>query len=278
MYRFNSQSFLIIVCCGLFVGDRCLAQPIFVTNDVFILDSDFGVGTTNPLTPLLFVDSATGDVGIGTTSPGIVPGANKYLSLIGGRGTLTSLEIQGGANGPAGTQTTIDFISRTTGNTDEITARIAIINGDGGGGTAKGHMLFYTTGDTFTISERMRIMDDGDVGIGTSSPSQKLHVIGNVQADDYLFNSSREYKDQIEALSAHQSMSVLKDLKPVTFKFKTDKDKNHVGFIAEEVPELVASKDRKSLSPMNIVAVLTKVVQQQQKEIEELKARLNERQ
>jgi hypothetical protein len=34
-----------------------------------------------------------------------------------------------------------------------------------------------------------------------------------------------------------------------------------VGFIAEDVPELVATKDRKGLSPMDIVAVLTKVVQ-----------------
>ncbi len=44
-----------------------------------------------------------------------------------------------------------------------------------------------------------------------------------------------------------------------------------MGFIAEDVPELVATKDRKGLSPMDIVAVLTKVVQRQQKEIEELK-------
>ncbi len=44
-----------------------------------------------------------------------------------------------------------------------------------------------------------------------------------------------------------------------------------MGFIAEDVPELVANKDRKGLSPMDIVAVLTKVVQRQQKDIEELK-------
>jgi len=43
------------------------------------------------------------------------------------------------------------------------------------------------------------------------------------------------------------------------------------------VPNLVATKDRKGISPMDIVAVLTKVVQSQQKEIEYLKARLNEK-
>jgi hypothetical protein len=52
-----------------------------------------------------------------------------------------------------------------------------------------------------------------------------------------------------------------------------DKDEKHVGFIAEDVPELVAMKDRKSLSPMDIVAVLTKVVQEMKAENEGLKAK-----
>ena len=46
----------------------------------------------------------------------------------------------------------------------------------------------------------------------------------------------------------------------------------HVGFIAEDVPELVATPDRKSLAPMDIVAVLTKVLQDQQATINDLKA------
>ena len=49
------------------------------------------------------------------------------------------------------------------------------------------------------------------------------------------------------------------------YSYKADKDERHVGFIAEDVPDLVASKDRKSLSPMDITAVLTKVVQEMDK-------------
>jgi hypothetical protein len=55
-----------------------------------------------------------------------------------------------------------------------------------------------------------------------------------------------------------------------------------LGFIAEEVPDLVAMNDRKSLSTMDIVAVLTKVVKEQQKlnqeqqnELSLLKAKLS---
>jgi hypothetical protein len=43
----------------------------------------------------------------------------------------------------------------------------------------------------------------------------------------------------------------------------------HVGFIAEDVPELVATSDWKGLESMDIVAVLTKVVQEQQKAMQE---------
>jgi hypothetical protein len=40
-----------------------------------------------------------------------------------------------------------------------------------------------------------------------------------------------------------------------------------VGFIAEDVPDLVARKDRKSLSPMDIVAVLTAVTKEQKEKV-----------
>jgi len=57
---------------------------------------------------------------------------------------------------------------------------------------------------------------------------------------------------------------------PVKYNYKADKGDRHVGFVAEDVPDLVASKDRKGLSPMDIVAVLTKVVQEQKSLISDL--------
>jgi len=42
-------------------------------------------------------------------------------------------------------------------------------------------------------------------------------------------------------------MTVLRELKPTRFNYKVDKEEEHVGFIAEEVPELLANKDRKGL-------------------------------
>ena len=63
-------------------------------------------------------------------------------------------------------------------------------------------------------------------------------------------------------------------LDPVEFAYKTDSQEKHVGFIAEDAPELVASKDRKGMSSLDIVAVLTKMVQEQRSTIAELSRRL----
>jgi len=64
-------------------------------------------------------------------------------------------------------------------------------------------------------------------------------------------------------------LEAIKELNPVKYAYKADRTEKRVGFIAEEVPELISMKDRKGLSPMDIVAVLTKVVQEQQKTMQE---------
>lgn len=80
--------------------------------------------------------------------------------------------------------------------------------------------------------------------------------------------SSRELKENITELSSKEALETLADLSPVKFKYKADTEKvQHIGFIAEDVPELVATPDRKRLSSMDIVGVLTKVVQEQQQTI-----------
>jgi hypothetical protein len=78
-------------------------------------------------------------------------------------------------------------------------------------------------------------------------------------------SSSRALKENIQALDTEEALDALTHLSPVKFNYKVDKGEKHVGFIAEDAPELVATKGRKGMSPMDVVAVLTKVVQEQQK-------------
>jgi hypothetical protein len=127
--------------------------------------------------------------------------------------------------------------------------------------------------------QRMIITNTGNVGIGVANPSQPLQMASGafVSAGGVWTNaSSRSLKDDIRDLPADEALETLQGLSPVTYVYKAAPSEPHVGFIAEDVPALLASPDRKGMSPMDVAAVLTKVVQQQQRTIEELKARLDE--
>jgi hypothetical protein len=126
-------------------------------------------------------------------------------------------------------------------------------------------------------SNSLCILDQGNVGIGTWTPVEKLHVEGNALISGNLeLGSSREYKNNIQTLKKKEAIDALKALRPVRFNYKNDPAEESVGFIAEEVPNLVATNSRKSLSPMDVVAVLTKVIQEQQKAIEELSRKVDD--
>jgi hypothetical protein len=77
--------------------------------------------------------------------------------------------------------------------------------------------------------------------------------------------SSRESKENVADLSTDEAFATLRNIKPVKFTYKEDaSNETNVGFIAEDVPELVATQGRKGMVSMEVVAVLTKVVQEQQ--------------
>jgi len=125
---------------------------------------------------------------------------------------------------------------------------------------------------------------DGHVGINNTSPGYAFVVGTNGAYCDggvWFDGSSREYKEDILALTTEEAVQAFNKLEPVKYKYKENKDETYLGFIAEDVPDLVATNERKGLSPMDMVAVLTKVVQEQmmvnqeqQKEISELKEKI----
>lgn len=121
------------------------------------------------------------------------------------------------------------------------------------------------------------IKGTGRVGIGVSLPGFPLEMASGAHVTvggTWTNASSRDYKENIRDLNSDEAMAALYQLAPKKYNYRTEPEEEYVGFIAEDVPDLVATNNRKSLSPMDIVAVLTKVVQQQQKQIAELEAKI----
>ncbi|MEO5372522.1 MAG: tail fiber domain-containing protein [Magnetococcus sp. DMHC-1] len=143
--------------------------------------------------------------------------------------------------------------------------------------------IVFSTFVASTPIERVRIRNNGNVGIG-KTPSYPLHMASDAYVTTggvWTNASSREFKENILNLSAADAQTTLAKLNPVTFAYKKDPAEKHVGFIAEDVPDLLATQDRKGLSAMDVVAVVTKVVQEQQEtikkqsnEIQELRSML----
>ena len=109
-------------------------------------------------------------------------------------------------------------------------------------------------------------MSNGNLGLRVAAPLHPLHLASGARctAGGVFTNaSSRALKQDITPLTSEQARETVRALQPVGFRYKHELDERYVGFIAEDVPELVATRDRKSLAPMDITAVLTKVVQDQ---------------
>jgi len=140
-------------------------------------------------------------------------------------------------------------------------------------GTSQDYAEIFALQENVAWMNLVLAPNGGNVGIGTKSPTQPLQMGSGayVSAGGVWTNaSSRAYKQDIKTLTGDEAVETLAALRPVHFSYKVDPKESHVGFIAEDAPDLVASKDRKGMSAMDVVAVLTKVVQDQQKTIAEL--------
>lgn len=111
----------------------------------------------------------SGNVGIGTTSP------NKQLTFAQANDDAIQIRRLTTSQGNTSLGTGISWTWTSAGTDNETWAAIRVIM-PGNGNT---NMTFSTTpvgGGGSGLTERMRIADNGNVGIGTTSPSARLHV------------------------------------------------------------------------------------------------------
>jgi hypothetical protein len=237
-----------------------------------------GAESTSSSTELMRVRS-TGNVGIGTATPTFSIG--KGLNISGSAGVLNDAVIR------------LSETSSSLGNMEiRSTAR----------GTSGNRLEIGEGSDIFMV---IRSDDDaggstlrGNVGIGTSAPSEKLEVcgnvkvIGNISASGTVLggqgiscSSDIRYKKDITPLP-NALTSVMK-LQGVNYNWKVNEfpekhftDTKQIGFIAQDLekiyPEMVFTDEKgfKSVDYSRLTPVLVEAIKEQQKQIKELQDRL----
>jgi hypothetical protein len=136
------------------------------------------------------------------------------------------------------------------------------------------------TGDTNV----MTLQSNGNVGIGTSSPSYLLYVNGTAYATGAAGAlSDMRDKDKVTTLP-QGTLDLVAKLRPVSFVWKDPKDDGmkgeQFGFIAQEIETVLPSvvltqndtRKTKGIKYTEIIPLLTKALQEQQAEIEQLRA------
>ena len=231
-----------------------------------------------------------GNVGIGTN-----PQAKLHI-LFGDSTTEKNLTLERHENSPYGVAIVQKKARGTKGspaavqNNDTIggitaqaydgsayveAARIRTsVDGTPSSGIVPGRIEFLTRDSSGNNLERMRITSSGNVGIGTTTPSEKLTVAGNVLADAYYYISDKRLKKDIHTLDG---LSLILKLRGVEFKWKKDGSKS-MGLIAQEVekvaPSLVKTDKNTGLKSVlygNLVAPLIEAVKEIYSEIIKIK-------
>lgn len=264
------------------VGTVAKIRAVNISSFSGAADLTFHTGNATTLSERMRIDSS-GRVGIGTTSP------SKKLDVNGTtifRGTSEVINSMGTAGNFSACQLRVETtnVVDTTGwqgiSFDTSTsANYGWSIGANRSGSGRGSFRVYEHAGTDAGTERFTLQQDGNVGIGDSTPSYKLDVNGTIRATgDVIAYSDARVKENVKTID--NAIDKVTQLRGVSYN-KIGETEEKIGVIAQEIekvlPQVVQedAEGMKSVAYGNIVGVLIEAIKEQQKQIEELKAKIN---
>jgi hypothetical protein len=162
-----------------------------------------------------------------------------------------------------------------------------MISTGSGNGEGAGNLLIGHGSESGGQSNVMVLQSaTGNVGIGTTSPSQRLTVAGNVLANNVAVPSSGRFKRNVVPMS--DALEKLLKLEGVSFDWNPEHAQQRagrahdIGFVAEEVakvfPEVVFRDEQGNVTGMDysrLTAVAVQAIKQQQQRCDRELARLD---
>jgi hypothetical protein len=133
------------------------------------LGGDLEQNTNVPLSNYNLFFNGVGNIGVGVSNASAKLVVNASASYTGALKLSVPTSF-------AGDQWWMGFNHGANSEDSTDRARIGVDIGDGGGGR-----LFFTTGYEKTQQERLRIDQQGNVGIGTNAPTRSLDINGTVR-------------------------------------------------------------------------------------------------
>ncbi len=249
---------------GSWVWDIAASEASFFVHDITSGEVPFVIETGAP-THVLYV-TESGRVGMGTAAPD----ANSRLEIRSGlTNALMAKRTDANAHFLRVENSAAAFRCGVQGNGD---AQFGALTADKG--------LNLLAGGT----SKVLINSSGQISFGNTPSAITTHALVH-QTGARLTNvgvwanaCSRDLKQDIEPITSEQARDAVRALQPVGYRYKSDPREHYVGFIAEDVPDLVALQDRKSLASMDITAVLTKVVQDQSQQLDQQRQLIEQQQ